>query len=289
LIPGHRLSREILATLLSNDLVNRMGPAFAKRVQVDTGANIVTVARAYAVARVICRAGPLLRKIESMDYQIPASAQVSMMFEVSRTLRHACYWLIEQYGDSLHIVKTVDRLLDNMGVIYTRASTFLSRASRARHEKAEKHFIKMGVPEKLANSMSVLLLTRPALDMADIAADRNRDVTDVAKIYSTFNDVLGTYWLHNRAEDLKVDGRWQAIARSKLRDEFYRCRRDLASQLLTPHTKKSPDAIADTWLKSHAVEVERFTRMIAEMKLRDRVDFATLTVAAQELRNLVSN
>jgi glutamate dehydrogenase len=63
LIPGHRLSRQILATLVANDLVNRMGPAFAKRVQVDTGANIVTVARAYQVARIICRAGPILRKI----------------------------------------------------------------------------------------------------------------------------------------------------------------------------------------------------------------------------------
>jgi glutamate dehydrogenase len=179
--------------------------------------------------------------------------------------------------------------MDNMGVIYSRASSFLSRASRVRHEKAEKHFIKMGVPQKLANSMSVLLLTRPALDMADLAADRNRDVTDVAKLYSTFNDALAMYWLHNRAEDLQVDGRWQAIARSKLRDEFYRCRRDLASKLLTPRTKKDPDIVADAWLKTHADEVERFTRMIAEMKLRDHVDFATLTVAAQELRKLVSN
>ena len=265
-----------------------MGPAFAKHVQVDTGANIVTVARAYAVARAICRAGPLLRKIESMDYEIPASAQVSMMFEVSRTLRHVCYWLIEQHGDALDIVKTVERLMDNMGVIYSRASSFLSRASRTRHEKAEKHYTKMGVPEKLANSMSVLLLTRPALDMADLAADGSRDVTDVAKLYSTFNDALGLHWLHNRAEDLKVDGRWQAMARTKLRDELYRCRRDLASQLLAPRRKKDPEVLADAWLQAHSAEVERFTRMMAEMKLRDGVDFATLTVAAQELRKLIS-
>ena len=289
LIPGHRLSRQILATLVANDIVNRMGPAFAKRVQVDTGTSIVTVARAYAVARAICRAGPLLRKIESLDYEIPARAQVSMMFEVSRTLRHVCYWLIEQHGEALDIVKTVDRLMENMSIIYSRASTFLSRASYARHVKAEKRYIKMGVPEKLANNMSVLLLTRPALDMADLAADRHLDVMDVAKLYATFNDALGLYWLHNRAEDLKVDGRWQAIARSKLRDEFYHCRRDLATQLLASRKKKKPELLAEAWLKTHADAVDRFARMIAEMKLRDRVDFATLTVAAQELRTLVSS
>ena len=86
-----------------------------------------------------------------------------------------------------------------------------------------------------------------------------------------------------------MDGRWQAIARSKLRDEFYHCRRDLATQLLASRKKKKPELLAEAWLKTHADAVDRFARMIAEMKLRDRVDFATLTVAAQELRTLVSS
>jgi len=289
LLPGHRLSRQILATLVSNDLVNRMGPAFAKRVQVDTGANIVTVTRAYQVARIICRAGPILRKIESLDYKIPASAQVSMMFEVSRTLRHVCYWLIEQYGDELDIVKAVDRLRDHMARIYARHATYLSRAASARHEKAEKHYIAMGVPEPLASRMSLLLLTRPALDMSDLAAERKRDVLDAARLYSTFNDALGLYWLHNQAEDLEVEGRWQAKARSNLRDEFYRLRRKLAFQLLSPRSKKEPVVLAESWLKKKASEVDQFKHMIDEMKLRDEIDFATLTVAADELRNLISN
>ncbi len=289
LLPGHRLSRQILATLVANDLVNRMGPAFAKRVQVDTEANIITVARAYEVARIICRAGPLLRKIESLDYQIPARAQVSMMFEVSRTLRHVCYWLIEQYGDELDIVKAVDRLKDNMARIYSRSAVYVSRAARARHERAEQRYIGMGVPEKLANRMSLLLLTRPALDMADLAAERKRDVLDAGRLYSALNDELTLYWLHNQAEDLEVDGRWQAMARSSLRDEFYSLRRQLAFKLLAPRSKQEPGKITTAWLKKKAVEVERFKQMMEEMQLRDEVDFATLTVAAQQLRNLIAD
>jgi glutamate dehydrogenase len=289
LIPGHRLSRQILATLVANDLVNRMGPAFAKRVQVDTGANIVTVARAYQVARIICRAGPILRKIESLDYEVPAKAQVSMMFEVSRTLRHVCYWLIEQYGDELDIEKAVDRLKDHMARIYSRHLTFLSRAARVRNDRAKKHYVELGVPEKLADQMSRLLLTRPALDMSDLAAERKRDVLDAARLYATFNDALKLYWLHNQAEDLEVDGRWQAKARSNLRDEFYRLRRRLAFQLLGARSKKDPGTLAENWLKKNAEEVDRFNRMIGEMKLRDEVDFATLSVAADELQNLISN
>ena len=289
LIPTHRLSRQILATLIANALVNRMGPAFVKRVQVDTGVDVVTIARAYEVARIICRAMPLLREIESLDHKVPASAQLAMMFQVSRTLRHACYWLIEQYGDQLDIVKTVDRLKERMAQIYTRSGTYLSKTSGMRNAKAEAEWIAMGVPKNLAHRLSLLLVTRAAVDIADIAAERNRDVMDTARIYSALNDGLGLQWLHNCAEDLKVSGRWQAMARSNLRDDFYKIRRDIALRLLTRRGKLDGRVVARKWLKKRENEVARFRGMIEEMKLRDNFDFATLSVAAQELRDLTSS
>ena len=288
LIPGHRLSRQILATLISNALVNRMGPAFVKRVQVDTGARIVTIARAYEVARIICRASPLLRTIESLDHKIPANAQLAMMFDVSRILRHTCYWLIEHFDDELQIVNTVERLKDGMASIYTRSGTYLSKASRVRNDNSEKAWIAMGVPEKLANRMSLLLVTRAALDIADIAAERKRDVIETARLYSVLNDALGMHLLHNHAEDLKVSGRWQAMARSNLRDEFYRIRRDLALRLMTARSKRDSEEVADKWLQAHQEKIARFTQMIEEMNLRGDIDFATLSVAAKELRNLIA-
>ena len=47
-------------------------------------------------------------------------------------------------------------------------------------------------------------------------------------------------------------------------------------------------AIANDWLRRNETDVARFNDMIDEMKRRDHVDFATLTVAAQELRELIS-
>ena len=93
-----------------------------------------------------------------------------------------------------------------MARLYSRSGSYLSKAARLRHEEAEQRYIAMGIPEKLANRMSLLLLTRPALDMADLAAERKRDVLDAAALYATLNQTLGLHWLHNRAEDLAVDG-----------------------------------------------------------------------------------
>ncbi|MFQ5608909.1 MAG: NAD-glutamate dehydrogenase [Woeseiaceae bacterium] len=288
-LPGHRLSRQILATLIANDIVNRMGPAFVKRIQVDTGASIATIARTYTVAQQIIRGGKLLRTIESLDNAIPASAQVSMMFEVGRTLRHVCYWLIEQFGEVLDIESTIDRLKDGMTAVYSRPGKMMSSSARERQRAATDNFIAMGVPENLAQRMSSLTATRAALDIADLAAAHKRDVLASAQVYSAFNEHLDFHWFHACVEDLEVQGRWQAAARSNLREEFYRLRRDLASQLLRSRSKKDIALRVDGWLADRAENVDRFIRMTEEMKLRGDVDFATLSVAAQELRTLIQD
>jgi glutamate dehydrogenase len=287
-IPGHRLSRQILATLIANDLINRMGPSFVQRVQVDTGADIVTIARAYTVARQICQAGTLLKTIEGLDYEIPATTQVAMMFEISRSLRHASYWLIERFGDKLAIAPTVERLKTGMQAVYTRTGGILSTAARLRHEKAAKEHVERGVSEKLADRMSSLLLTRPALDMADLSEPYKCDVIDIAKLYATTNEKLGLYWLHECAEDLTFNHRWDAIARSKLRDEFFWMRRELAEQILSVRGRRDINAAVDKWLDDRRAHVDRFLAIIGEMKLRSEIDFATLSVAARELRDLIS-
>jgi len=286
-IPGHRLSRQILATLIANDLVNRMGPSFVKRIQVDTGADIVTIARAYTIARKLCQAGSLLKTIEGLDYEIPATTQVTLMFEISRSLRHICYWLIERFGDKLAIEPTVTRLKTDMSTVYTRTGNLMSPTAKIRHQNAAKTYIEMGVPEKLAHRMSALLVTRPALDMADLAATYKPDVVDLVKLYAATNEKLGLYWLHVSAEDLEVGGRWQAIARGKLRDEFFWMRRELAEQIIRKRGKHSVAEAVDKWLQKRTTQVERFKNILEEMKLRDEIDFATLTVAASELRDLI--
>ena len=164
----------------------------------------------------------------------------------------------------------------------------VSPNARIRHEKAMAEYIELGVSEQLANKMSALLLTRVALDMADLAYSCKRDVGEAAKLYSVFNQHLGMFWLHAGAEDLEVHGRWQAMARNNLREEFYRLRREIAEPLLASRSKKPVLDRLDIWLEKHAEDIRRFRAMVDEMKLRSSFDFATLSVAAQKLREIAS-
>jgi glutamate dehydrogenase len=289
LIPGHRLSRQILATLIANNIVNRMGPAFVKRVEVDSGADIVTIARAYVVAREVCQASDIWHTIEGLDNVIPTSVQQSIMFDVGRILRHACYWLIERYGDDLDIVESVDHLKDHMATIYSRALSIVIGPAKKRQKTAAKEYVSHGVPDKLAKKMSSLLLTRGGLDIADLSNRFRKDVMETARMYSQMSDRLGIVWMNRCVESLEVEGRWQALARSNLRDDFYRIRRDFAVSLLSGRSRKTPEDIFHTWMEKNSGAVRKFDSILSEMQLRPDIDFATLSVASQELRKLTDS
>lgn len=289
LIPGHRLSRQILATLIANNIVNRMGPAFVKRVQVDTSADVVTIARAYVVAREVCQCSDIWHSIEALDNEIPATLQQSMMFEVSRILRHACYWLIERYGDELDIVDAVTQLKEGMAKIYSRATSIVTGTAKERQKSSAREYMQDGVPEKLAKQMAALLLTRGALDISDLANLHKKSVTDTARMYAAMSDRLGIVWMNRCVEGLVVDGRWQALARSNLRDDFYRIRRELATGLLSSRARRAPIEVFATWCEKNGTAIRKYDAILAEMRLRHEMDFATLSVAAQELRKLTDS
>ncbi len=288
LIPGHRLSRQILATLIANNIVNRMGPAFVKRMQQDTSVSCVTIARAYVVARELGQAGDRLPSIESLDNEIPATLQQSMMFEVSRILRHACYWLIEKYGDNLEIESTVELYKPGMSTIFARALKVFKGSTRKSRKKAADEYMQLGVPKKLANQMASIYLTRSMLDITDLANISKKDVVGTGKLYAELSEKLDIAWIYRNIEKLKVDGRWQAIARSNLREEIYRERRDLTSIVLQRRGTAIAEDAVDKWLDKNATAVLHFRTTLEEMKQRNSVDFATLSVAQQELRKLSS-
>jgi glutamate dehydrogenase len=289
LIPGHRLSREILATLIANNIVNRMGPTFVQRLQQDTGARTTTIARAYVVAREVTQANETWRAIEALDNEVPATVQQSMMFEVSRILRHACYWLIDRFGDELDIVSAVEHLKPGLSTIYARVFGIVTGTSRDRQKRVAEDNARLGVPEKLARKMAALLLTRGGLDIADLARIYRKDVVETARMYTALSDQLGIIWLHRAVENLAVEGRWQALARSNLRDEFYRIRRDLSANLLRGRSKAEPVEMFERWMGKNEGGVRKLQSILAEMRLRQEVDFAVLSVASQELRKLISS
>src|SRR3546814_10837944 len=78
-IAEHRLRREIIATVVTNSLVNRMGPTFVQALCEKTGMAASDVTRAYAVTRGVFELRRLWSEIQTPDTKVPAAMQNAML------------------------------------------------------------------------------------------------------------------------------------------------------------------------------------------------------------------
>src|SRR3954454_8848246 len=93
-IARHRLRREIIATRVANDMVDRAGTTFMFRLREDTGATHADIARASLVAREVFDMRSLWADIEALDGKVAADKQLEMMLSVRRMVERATRWLL---------------------------------------------------------------------------------------------------------------------------------------------------------------------------------------------------
>ena len=78
---GHRLRREIIATVVANQLVDRAGTTFVFRLGEETGAPPSLLARAFAVAREVYDMREFWAEVEELDNDVEAMTLLTMLID----------------------------------------------------------------------------------------------------------------------------------------------------------------------------------------------------------------
>jgi glutamate dehydrogenase len=287
LMNQHRLSREIVATLVTNSMINRMGPVFAVRTAEETGADAAAIARAYSIAREIFDVRALWAAIEALDNQVHANTQYSMMFQTTRLLRQATHWFLNRYKpNELDIEAAVSRLRPGVSALLQDLPSLLIGPALRRFEEQAHHYVELGVPEAPARRMAALQGMYAALDIVEAAQELGREVKHVAAVYYELGRGLGLDWVRERIEALEVEGRWQAVARGALRENLYSLQRALAARVISSHRSATPAEAVLSWLSETSEQVTHAKRTLKEMRAAGARDFPTLSVALQEIRKL---
>jgi glutamate dehydrogenase len=285
-IKQHRLRREIIATATTNSLVNRMGATFVPRAQEETGADPAQIARAYTAAREIFDMRMLWAQIEALDTRVAAKVQYSMQFQTSRLLRHVTYWLLANRKSELHVDKAVAEFRKGVRQLEADISQVLSGSEHERFERTRKQGTEAGVPAELAGRIASLNAHNSALDIVELATSHSAGVVEAARIYFDLGTRIGLDWVQERVEQLPVEGPWQAVARTGLRDSALRIHRTLTEKILTAELAGSEQARVSAWLETAGEDLAHWQRMLTDMRAAGASDFATLSVGIEALRKL---
>ncbi|HEX6832463.1 MAG TPA: NAD-glutamate dehydrogenase domain-containing protein, partial [Rudaea sp.] len=129
----HRLKREIIATAVTNSMVNRMGATFVMRMGEDTGKTPAQVARAFNIAREVLDARSLWSDIEALDGKVNGNTQIDALLVIWSTLRGMTRWLLNHAEATLDIADAVKRYHDGMRDLRRRLADAITPRERARY------------------------------------------------------------------------------------------------------------------------------------------------------------
>jgi glutamate dehydrogenase len=285
---SHRLHREIVATVVANQLVDRAGTTFAFRLGEETGAPASILARAYAVAREVFGMRAYWAGIEALDNEVDAPVQLEMLIEGRRLVERATRWLARANPSQIDIAATIRYFEPGAQLLSRCLPDVLDSADRWKFASRVDELVGGGVPTELAERAAAMPSLLPTFDVVEVAESVGRPLEAVMETYFRIGSGVELNWLRDRIIELPRANRWQALARAALRDDLWSLHRALTQEVLQ---YGGPDADAETamaaWAEAHGAGIERARAMLDDIKGSRTYDTTTLPVALREVRNLI--
>ena len=288
-IMRHRLHREIIATVVTNGIVNRVGVTFVHECREKTGLAAADVARAYTISREILEMRDLFAAIEGLDNKVPAAVQAAMLTECGRLIERTTVWFLRLGAHPLNIEAEAKAYGASVGQLAAKLPELLSDVDRQHLEERAAAFTQHGVPEKIARRTASLALLVPACDIVRIASGAALPVLEVGRAYFTIGARFGFDWLRQAAGHLPSDSAWDKLAVTAIVDDLYGHQSELTGRVVNGIKEASAtNGMIDRWAEARRPLVARTEQLLTELQTTGTPDLAMLAVANRQLRSMVA-
>ena len=288
-INNHKLLNEIIATQITNFVVNRTGISFINQICLDSDFSIVEVVRNFIIACDAFRVRELWEEIENLDGKIDSKTQMQMFLSANKLLERSIMWLLRNNlkGDISAIVARFKKIADELYALLPQA---LSADSRQSFNREIENYLTSKVDKKLANRVVSTDYAASAFDIAEICLASNFDIKTIAKIYFAVGNRFSLKWMYNKVASLNLEDHWQKLSSKVILEDLYHYQMTIAKAVVDSCGKDKnlcEVKSLENWIKSSKVLIERFDNFILDLKTQLNPDLSAFIVALNRLKPLV--
>jgi len=280
-IAAHPLHREITATVITNDLVNRAGITFVNEMQTRTGRTAPQAARAYAIVREVFELKPLWAEIEALDNIVAARVQIDMLLEITGLIEHVGAWLLRR--ERLDLGREIARLTPGARSLAATLSALLPQRDQSLLAERSQRYRESGVPDALAEHIAGLIFLASGPDIADLAERAGQPLDRAARIYYGAGVRFALDEMRAAARRLPTETSWQRLAAEATLDDLFTLQADLAGHILAEGYGSEPDPLA-AWATARAASLTPVEALARELRAAANPDLAMLVIASRQLR-----
>ncbi|HOE40330.1 MAG TPA: NAD-glutamate dehydrogenase [Rhodoferax sp.] len=278
-IARHPLRREIIATFVTNTVVNRTGATFINFLAAEAAASTADVVRAYTLAREIFDLEPLWDQIDSLDYSVSSSLQLDLLARLISISQRASRWILRLRARGADMPTLIARYQPKAAELSAHLNHWLPDHSVNNWQQATQQLMQAGVAAELAQSLTALEFIFPALDLVDLAASADTTLEQAARTYFAVESRLGLIAWRTQINRLPTETLWQTQARGSARDDIYAVATQITKTVL------AGDQGVDDWASRHSVQIDRLCQLLLSISSQT-ADLAPISVALRELRHL---
>jgi glutamate dehydrogenase len=283
-IAAHPLRREITATVVTNDLINRAGIAFIHDMRARTGKSPVEVARAYRIVRDAFELPAAWANIEALDNQTAAAVQYEMLLDITSLVEHAVTWLLRH--DRLDLGHDIERLRPSIRELAGLLPTLLPASDRAVLDERGHRLMAANIPRRLAAVIGGTPFIAAALEIADLTERTLQPFDRVARTYYAAGAHFALGELRAAARRLPAETAWQRQAVDTVIDDLFTLQAEIAHSALQA-SLDAADPLA-VWAQERASAVAPAEAIAAELRTGAAPDLAMLVVASRQLRQALT-
>jgi glutamate dehydrogenase len=284
----HRLNRYIIATQLSNEVVNKMGLTFVYRMQRETGATTEEIIRAYTLAAHSFETDELQQTIESLDFKIPLQEKFEIVSSVRKLLILSTRWFLRgnyHEGDLKALtdhysrgIKSIERLIPQL----------MTGATKQYLDSLTEKFLKLNLSTAIAERIATYKAIYTSLNIIEMATNNTIELERAARIYFAAGERMNLVWFRDQiASDTRED-HWHALTRLTLRDELDSLQQALAVAILREDTQEpDPHKLIDKWVNNNQRTVARWDKFLSMLHSSATVEYTMFFIAIRELTALI--
>ena len=286
-ISRHRLHREIIATSVTNSIVNRVGITFVHEVKDRMGMPSSNVARAYVIAREIFGLRALWVDVEALDNKVAAEVQYRILLECGQVLERGTVWFLGQTHGAIDMGALIKLFGPGVRQLAEGLDSLLADTDLKLRAEQVAALASAGVPADMAERVASLPWLPPLCAIMRIAYHIGAPPTQVGQTYFRIGDRLGFDWLRWAAGRISTDKTWNKLAVSAIIDDLFSQQAELTSRVLTAANEgAAADGSLDSWISTRRPVVARAEQLLAELRAIGEPDLAMLAVANRALKSI---
>lgn len=296
---SHRLRREIVATRLSNEIVDTCGATFVNQLMEVSGASVPDISLSYEAARRILELRSFGAAVDALDNKVPADLQTDLYNTAVDLLAEQVNKIVSDVEASDALAKRgvsglVEQYKEPIQALKAAMAEILPPAASQALQTRIAYWKGRGVSQSLADQAALMPALEFAFDIVNLSRETKWSTGTIGGLFFAAGHRFQIEPARSAARAAMPEGHFDQLAVRRLVDELS-MRQGALTKALAASVKTEPkgstkawlDAVFADWRAKNATAVERYEKFVMELDIGAGMSVGKLSLLSTKLADLI--